>query len=497
MDRTLSRIEAQTPSFTALRTWMFAALGLVAAGCGGNVTISGSGGGGAGGGTGAGCAGSAPILQPDGKTSGFVTCADGSIDRAAQAACTVKAVDTCTGTEATLNCLTGKDCTEKPYGSCIAVSGGAPGPETTWCQCQYQCSTDADCDPGFVCACAGVADPSVAYCIPKDNCATDADCTSGECGLSAWDNGCGTTYSVACRSAADTCRVKSECTDPAYSECGVDSAGNPFKCQPVGCAIGRPLFVGDTLLFAPAERRADWTEPSLTPDLESLTPSVRASLAAHFKAMAAMEHASIGSFARFALELLALGAPPALLTATQDAAADEILHARLAYSLATAYSGAPVGPGKLPVAGVAPATDPAEIVIALVREACVGETIAAAEALTLSSMVKDPALVSVYTRVSKDEARHAELGWRSLAWILSERPSLLPVAEEAFAQSIAAISSAPLACPEELSPDHGLLPSAALASLRAKAAREIVEPCRRALLEKAIAPSPEVTLAAA
>lgn len=88
MDRTLSRIDAQTPSFTALRTWMFAALGLVTAGCGGNVTLSG-GGGGAGGGSGAGCAGSSPILQPDGKPSGFVTCADGSIDRASQATCTV------------------------------------------------------------------------------------------------------------------------------------------------------------------------------------------------------------------------------------------------------------------------------------------------------------------------------------------------------------------------------------------------------------------------
>lgn len=496
MDRTLSRIDAQTPSFTALRTWMFAALGLVTAGCGGNVTLSG-GGGGAGGGSGAGCAGSSPILQPDGKPSGFVTCADGSIDRASQATCTVKAVDTCKGTEATLNCTTAKDCTAKPYGSCISVSGGAPGPETTWCQCQYQCSTDADCDAGYVCSCAGVADPGVAYCIPKSNCATDADCGSGECGLSAWDNGCGIAYSVACRSAADTCRVKSECTDPAYSECGVDGAGNPFKCQPVGCAIGRPLFVGDTLLFAPTERRSDWMDSAIAPDLRGLPPAIRASLVAHFKAMAAMEHASIGSFARFSLELLALGAPPALLTATQDAASDEILHAQLAYALASAYSGAPVGPGKLPIAGVAPATDAAEIVDALVREACVGETIAAAEALTLSSMVKDPVLVSVYTRVSKDEARHAELGWRSLAWILSERPELRSVAEASFAQSIASISSAPLACPEEPSPDHGLLPSAALAALRTKAAREIVEPCRRALLEKATLPSQEVSLAAA
>lgn len=84
--------------------------------------------------------------------------------------------------------------------------------------------------------------------------------------------------------------------------------------------------------------------------------------------------------------------------------------AKLAYTLATVYSGQPTGPGRLPITGVAPGSAAADIVQALVREACVGETIAAAEALALSTLVVDPAQRSVFARISEDEARHAELG---------------------------------------------------------------------------------------
>ncbi len=245
--------------------------------------------------------------------------------------------------------------------------------------------------------------------------------------------------------------------------------------------IGRPLLVGETLLFAPAERRADWADEPLCPETASLTPELRSALAAHFTAMAAMEHASIGSFARFSLELLALGAPPALLQASHEAGLDEIVHARLAYALATVYSGQPVGPGRLPISGVAPSSDPTAIVSALVREACVGETVAAAEALALSTIVTDPALRGAYARVSEDEARHAELGWRTLSWMLKADPSLAGAAEQAFSEAVASISSAPLVASDIVSADHGLLASESLGALRTKAAREIVEPCRRAL----------------
>ncbi len=284
-----------------------------------------------------------------------------------------------------------------------------------------------------------------------------------------------------CRGSADSCRVDATCAPG--EDCGKTEGEMTWSCLGQTCVIGRPLLVGDALLFAPSARRADWVDEALAPETASLTPELRAALAAHFKAMAAMEHASIGSFARFSLELLALGAPPDLLHAAHQAGADEIVHARLSYALATAYSGEPVGPGRLAITGVAPSSDPAEIVAALVREACVGETIAAAEALAIASMVRDPALQAVFARVSEEEGRHAELGWRTLAWMLGEDPGLAAVAERAFSEAVTSISSAPLVASDIVSPDHGLLSSEALGALRDKAAREIVEPCRRALFE--------------
>ncbi|MBT9554900.1 MAG: hypothetical protein IV100_02675, partial [Myxococcales bacterium] len=49
------------------------------------------------------------------------------------------------------------------------------------------------------------------------------------------------------------------------------------------------------------------------------TPSQREVLVQRWLSVAALEHASVGSFARFTLQLLAVGAPPDLLLATQQA----------------------------------------------------------------------------------------------------------------------------------------------------------------------------------
>jgi hypothetical protein len=359
--------------------------------------------------------------------------------------------------------------------------GRGARPETTWCACSYQCATDADCQPGSACACAGVGGQEKAFCIGADGCLSGADCASGECGLSVYDDGCGTNRRLACRSAADSCRADASCPSDS-PQCATSFDDDTFTCLSQNCQIGRPLLAGHTLLFAPAARRADWIAPLPCPEVDALSPELRAALAAHFTAMAAMEHASIGSFARASLELLALGAPPDLLRATHAAATDEILHAELSFALATAYAGEPRGPGSLPIDGVAPATEARAIAVALVREACVGETVAAAEALALSTMVVDPALVAVYRKVAEDEARHAELGFRTLAWMLERSPALLPAVEDAFSAAIGAMNGEGLIGSSVVSADHGLLSPASLAALRRKAVNDVVQPCRHAVL---------------
>jgi hypothetical protein len=91
---------------------------------------------------------------------------------------------------------------------------------------------------------------------------------------------------------------------------------------------------------------------------------------------ARMEHASIASFARATLELLAVGAPPALVSATQAASLDEVEHARLCFALASRYSGKELGPGPLAVVGPRSA-DLVRLACDVFVEGCVGETIAA------------------------------------------------------------------------------------------------------------------------
>lgn len=182
-----------------------------------------------------------------------------------------------------------------------------------------------------------------------------------------------------------------------------------------GCC-GRPLVVGGTARVAPTTGRADWGA-ALGPQPE-LSPDERALLAELWLADARMEHASIASFARFALELLAIGAPPELLAAAHRAALDEIEHAKLCFALAGRFAGAPVGPGALDVAGCDPSIDLATIVERTVIEGCVGETVAAAVATERLATARDEEARVALQRIATDEAEHAVLAWRFVAWAI-------------------------------------------------------------------------------
>src|SRR5262249_8650748 len=129
---------------------------------------------------------------------------------------------------------------------------------------------------------------------------------------------------------------------------------------------------------------------------------------------------------RFALELLAAGAPASLVEAAHRAALDEVRHARLCLGLASAYAGAPLGPAPFPFDGrVEGSADPADNSAPAARggrggealtEGCVGETLAAALAMEQLGRAEDPAVRAALAIIAEDEARHAELAWRAVAW---------------------------------------------------------------------------------
>jgi hypothetical protein len=204
-------------------------------------------------------------------------------------------------------------------------------------------------------------------------------------------------------------------------------------------------------------------------------------LAAYWLDVAALEHASVASFARFTLDLLAVDAPARLVADAQRAALDEVEHARLAYGLASAYAGRPLGPGPLDVAGVAPCADAGDLLRSLVMEGCVGETVAVIEALAAADAATDPVLTAAYRRIAADEQRHAELAWRTLAWLLDgPARGLVSYASACFDGAMGAHAKVPHR--GAASPVHGVLGACALRAVRRAALSDVVAPSAAALL---------------
>jgi hypothetical protein len=356
-----------------------------------------------------------------------------------------------------------------------------------FCQCSYGCASDADCAGlGFeaICACpAGEGTPSAPTCVPAD-CSEDAACPSGECGFGTRDTGCGIEHYAVCRSASDTCRADGQCNGGQCSPVGLDTE---FGCRTPDCAIGRPMIVEGVARTSSAAARLDWLAgdaASALPPIEGIPPATARAVAEHWTRVAALEHASIGSFARFSLQLLALGAPPTLLVEAQRAATDEIAHAQTAYAIASHFAGRAVGPGTLPDAGAAIPTDRASFVRALVEEACVGETIGAAEAGALAEVAGCASLAHVHRTIADDEQRHAELAWKTLAWVVRFDPSLAAVALDAMANARArlVVESEGFDVDALSAPELGVLAPGSIAALRRRAIDEVVEPCMQAAL---------------
>jgi hypothetical protein len=134
---------------------------------------------------------------------------------------------------------------------------------------------------------------------------------------------------------------------------------------------------------------------------------------------ARLEHASVAAFARFSLELMTLGAPASLIEQAHRAALDELEHARLCFELASTRD-ARVSAGALALDGVSFRTRMTDIVRAAADECCVGESFAAAVAEEALARCVHPGARTALERIAGDEARHAELGFRFVAWAVAQ-----------------------------------------------------------------------------
>ena len=501
-----------------LRASLLLSLGITPLACGGSVvTVSnesngGSAHGGASGGTGAvagmgpsGGTGAVAGMGPSGGTgaviqcpnpevspdTGLVICSNGLTHRDKAIACSSEPAGTAGagdggaagaggaasagdgGAAGAVYCDTNADCAGLVRGFCQGGGGELP-------VCVSGCATDSDCNAGSVCICG---DGNPGHCT-SGACSVDADCGPDSlCALAT--SVCGIKF-FHCTTPEDQCTSDADCTPAGgdFSTCGVEDghrACNTWVC-------GRPFLISEAPRMAAVERRADWLDTTLAAEVGELTPLERAQLAAHWARLGQMEHASIAAFARFNLQLLSLGAPSHLVEACNRALADETAHARSCFALASAYGGTAVGPARLDIDQCFEDTSLAAIAKLVLREGCLGETVAALEAVAAAEVAADPAVKRALERIAHDELNHAELAFQFLRWALSisspeVRHELAGEAARQLADFESDAQNSERSSTNDRLAAHGLLGSDAIRAIHLAAARDVSRPLLAALFD--------------
>lgn len=234
-----------------------------------------------------------------------------------------------------------------------------------------------------------------------------------------------------------------------------------------------------------------WCDETLALEPRVTDAGVCQAVAEHYARTGLMEHASVGSFARFVLQLIAVGAPPELVLEAQQAIADEVRHARECFAIARAYGGYEIGPGPLAIEGALSGRhDLLSVTRTAIREGCVGETLAAVEVEEAASWARDGQLASTLARIAEDELAHARLSWRFVAWALrrvddSDRKQLARSLWQAVADARTADRAAQH---HTLDPAalraHGVLSPADRVASRRRTLDSMIEPTAAALLER-------------
>jgi len=116
-----------------------------------------------------------------------------------------------------------------------------------------------------------------------------------------------------------------------------------------------------------------------------------------------------------------VGAPSNLVEAAHLAALDEIRHSRSAFGLARFFGEDGAAPSALPLPPAVEVSSSLSLVaLRTFQEGCLSETAAVARARAVLAPGVGPDQVRKHLEVVvADEARHAALAWRTVAWALS------------------------------------------------------------------------------
>jgi hypothetical protein len=161
----------------------------------------------------------------------------------------------------------------------------------------------------------------------------------------------------------------------------------------------------------------------------------------YLAAQTALESASVRAFADLVADLIALGAPDELRTASIAAAADEIRHAQICARLARTRG------AQITRELIAPAARRRlrDLAIDNAIEGCVRETFAAMVAAYQARTASDGDIRAAMEAIAPDEMRHAELAWEIHVWIIE---ALTPQERAEVSAAMAAAQSSLLAAAE-------------------------------------------------
>ena len=208
-------------------------------------------------------------------------------------------------------------------------------------------------------------------------------------------------------------------------------------------ARGRQLRAFGRLLLPKVRPGVGWLNPAECP-IDQVRDARR--IAEAWRENGRTEHASVAAFANLTLDLLALGAPEALIRGAQQDALDEIRHTRACFSLARDLDGQDKSPGPFP--------QPqhwsfrtrfrriqlARLAVESLIDGALHEGLSAAVIAKLATRTTIPAIASTLRGLAADEGRHAAHGWDAVEWCLQEGGPAVA----------AALRGAMLALPEEM-----------------------------------------------
>lgn len=186
---------------------------------------------------------------------------------------------------------------------------------------------------------------------------------------------------------------------------------------------GRQLRGHGRILLPKLAPTANWATDSMTP---TAPEHLREQLAARWRWNGRTEHASVAAFAQHTLDLVALGAPPALVEAANADGRDEIRHAELCFALARGLDGRVQGPAPFPEARsirrirAGRTLDLAQLAVSSLIDGALHEGISARVLARLVRTCTDPATRDVLKTLAADEGRHAAHAWDVVEWCVAE-----------------------------------------------------------------------------